>query len=944
MINIAKKLLIKLIYLLLHLGAVGVILFAFWDIALWYLKSRPIWGVDFHLLPSLVSLLGQNFVAPQAFWIYSWFAGWPMTAYPNLHVYLTYLLSNFFDLIYAAQLLMISSTVVFILGAYTLFYILSRNFLLSTILAVATAYSSGVYQTLTWAGSLPSYATQAALPWTVAFFVLYLNSGNLRFLAASILVAGVSIWGHPLIFIIYILPATVLLIVFNFRHGLAFFDKLKQLFVFLTIPVIIALPILYPTFETSIQNAFKSSYTQKALSTTTVSSQDIDIGAKTFNKLQPERLYSDNHPAPFYFLGFISGVFLISLILGRKFKTLLNVLPFLLIVAYFIFYIWLFGQGISIYHGGWYRLFWSIPIWIGALAAVLFKASIDNFFNVVKTTYLRIVLYVGSSLAILVTGVIIFTGYFKGDAIWRIIYRSQISSAYPDILNIVTSTEGRAELKPILSPKWLNADDTNWRIYSPDQTVNLVWNSLYKMPLARGYLDPNNLQKGYVFWLDAALSENEDSEPQLVDSFGYPPETALSNAQFLIDWNAIRFYEGGHTSEGPNPPVPAYLREMISQEETLDLDFLKYTDRHRTMRYFEFKEEYVSPILSVTNAPSLAIFASDVGYETVIRTIAERDNLNSQKLIPLKLGRKIDDYDLSTLKKFEAIYLYDYDFAKSDRAFRRLTDYVKSGGKLFIETGVEVKNSSGELPELFPIKRVERKGFGRQWSLAGDGMLAKDLDLAKFAPPIFNEDEWKLSAADSQDLRPGATVILKNKGKIIMASQTLGDGQVVWSGMNLAYHLSRYHNEEEAKLLINILASIVDLSVRPEVETDQVEFKNPNFRTIKIEQGRGILFKEQAYPGWVAKMVESQSGKRGNLPMFAAGPASPGYMYIPLPEGAKTVELRFLGSGGDKIMVFISFLTVLLLLDYLILKGLILGSFVKRVVKIVGKWWEKEEE
>lgn len=930
-----------------HISAIGVLSYAFLPIAKWYLLFRPLWGVDYFLLASLSSLVKSHLVAPYALWNYAWFGGLPIFIYPILHSYVVNLLTAKFDLIFSVGLWMMISTLLFVIGAYFLFFAISKNLILAVILAVATAYSAGVYQTLTWAGSMPSYATQAAFPWVLAFLVWYLKGGYHRFLLASALIAGVSVWGHPLVFVIYIIPATLLLIITRFDKGLAILPKVKASALFLMISILVALPLFYTTFKASLKSTFKPTYTQGALSTTSTTPTELEIGIANFNKAQVKRAISDNNNTLFILLGFTFFLYILGLAIGRKLASIFEVLPYFLIAAYFAFYIWLFGQGISIFHGGWYRLYWSVPIWVGMLASVLWREALRNFFATIKSKSLQVVLLVGSTLAVLALGVTFLIVEPAGLAIVKIVYRSQVSSAHPDILNLKVADSDRSQLKTRLVPSWINGDETNWRIYAADQLINIWWQSIFKMPLARGYIDPGDLQKGYVFWLDSAMSQTE-GEAQLVKNFEYPLETAISNALFLIDWYAIRYFEGGHESSSYTP-VPKYLKDIVvKREEIMDFGDLRYSHRPQTLNYYEFKEELTSPVLSATNASTLGIFATDSGFETVIRAISEKDNLNSQKIISIKLGKTIDNYDLKSLANFDALYLYDYDYKKKDKAYKLLTGYVQRGKKVFVDTGVEVKESDGDLPEFFPVKKVQRRGMGKVWTLeATDQTLAGDVDFEKFAPPVFDEDEWKLSYADEAALVGGATPILKNQGKVVMARGTIGSGEVIWSGLNFAYHVSRNHNWEEAKFFVNILSSLVDLSKKPQPNFS-VDFKNANSRTISAQGAKGILFKEMAYGGWSANLIESDNAKRGKLKIFKAGPAYPGYMYIPTTSGKNVVSFKFSGSLQDKLLTWVSMIVVLLVLDEAALGGLILGRLRRVVFKLVsfkiGRWWQKEDE
>lgn len=939
-----------LVFGALHAAAVGVLVYTFWPIAAWYFNSKPLWGVDFFLSVNIASLINQNVTLPFAVWNYAGFGGWPQFLYPMLSAYFIAFISNFYDLVFSAQIMAVASSLLFIVGSYFLFYQICKNIILSTVLAVFVGLSGGVYQTLTWAGSLPSYTSQVGYPWALGFLVWYLKSGSLRFLLFSALTGGISIWIHPLVYMVYILPAIFLLTFFSFKKDFGFLKKIKTLVIFLSISLIIGLPQFYLAIDSALKSPVRTNYGKDALSTTRSEPSEIAKDIANFNRAQVSRIVTDNHAAPFYILAVCAVLFLTALVFTLRPAGLIEILPYGLLAAYFTFYIWIFGQGISIYHGGWYRLFWSVPVWIGVLASALWFSAYESLKKVVKNNVLKLVFNLCASGLILILGVSFYLSSGVFSTILSIVHRSEVSSAYPDILNLKVTDSERFVLKARLAPSWFRGDDTTYRLYSADQTVNLWWNSIFKMPLARGYIDspiPNS-KKGFSFLLDASLSEEEGSVPQLTFAFNYPEETATSYAQFLIDWNAIKYFEGPHVGVVLKP-LPKYLEELlVARSERVDFNDEKYTKRPVTLNYVEFKDEVTSPILSGTNASTMGIFASENGYEIVVRALAERGNLNSRVIIPLKLGKDIDEYGISELKNFDVLYLNDWGYKNQEKAFKTLRTFLEMGGKIYVDTGTEVRESSGDLPDdIFPVKRVTRRGQGMEWELENtEKSYGKGVDFSKFSPPVFDGAEWNISYADSLDVKNEAQVILKNKGKTIMAAMKVGKGELLWGGFNLAYHIIRDHNVEEAKFFNNILSTMVKLEKNRSPESE-VNFVNPNIRIIKTRGARGILFKEQAYDGWSANLISGN--KNQSLKIYKAGPAYPGFMYVVLPDTEPAeVKFNFSGSLTNKILIFGSLAIVILLFEEVAFSGIILGRIRKLGWKLfkrrVGHWWQKEDE
>ena len=948
--KIFKNYIHPVLVILMHIGAVVAIYFSFLPIAKWYLEYRPLWGVDFHLTLSIASLISQHPVFPHALWNYAGFAGWPQYLYPSLSAYFISFLSQFWDLVLSAQLLVMAFSLLFMLGSYFLFWAISKNITLAAVLAIFTGFSGGVYQVLTWAGSLPSYTVQAAYPWTLGFLVMYLRTKNLRYLLASALIAGISIWIHPLVFIVYILPSFCIILVFTFSKNFPLFTKLKTFVIFLLISLMVGLPQFYLSIGPALKSPVRTNSGKNALSTTKAEVTKTDVDVANFNKLQVKRLVTDNDDTIFYFLAFCALFFVLASIAAIRIGGILEILPWGLLAGYYIFYIWLFGEGISIYHGGWYRLFWSVPVWVGALASALWFSAFIVLKKVVKTDMLRLILVLFSGAIVIIFGYFFYPGA-QNLTIESIVYRSEVSSAYPDALNLKVTNAERDELKKRLVPSWINGDETNWRLYDGDQTVNIWWNNIFKMPLARGYIDTpiGTAHRGFSFLLDSGLSEEAGAIPQLVDAFKFPDEAAVSTTLFLLDWNAIKYFEGPHVGNVLKP-VPTYLKDLlVKRNEILTFDDMSYTLRPLSLNYSEIKDEMTSPILAGTNAPTVGIFASVEGFEIVNRALSERGNLNSQVLIPINLGKNIDGYKSGEISNFDALYLHDYSYDNKEAAFKILRAFLEDGKKIYIDTGTEVRETSGELPDdIFPINKLTRKGQGKEWGLESpDKYLTGDVDLGKFSPPVFDEADWSISYAEREDVKSGARVILTNHGKVVMASLKVGGGELVWGGFNMAYHILRNHNSEEAKLFDNILSSMVSLDRKP-LPPSTVEFINPNERKVTTA-AKGILFKEQAYNGWSARVLKESGASGEKLQIYKAGPTYPGFIYVRLPKDEQiTVKFTFAGSVRDKILVWISFILAILIFEEVVFRGIFLGRL-RRFLwhhskKRVSHWWMREEE
>ena len=192
-------------------------------------------------------------------------------------------------------------------------------------------------------------------------------------------------------------------------------------------------------------------------------------------------------------------------------------------------------------------------------------------------------------------------------------------------------------------------------------------------------------------------------------------------------------------------------------------------------------------------------------------------------------------------------------------------------------------------------------------------------------------------------------IILKNHGIPVMISQTVGDGQVIWSGINLPYHAIRSHNVEEVRFFKNIIEKLLE-GAAIEEPTYEAKFINPQKRQIVFHHATGVLFKEQSFPGWGAK-IGFGSPSQG-LKIYKVGPANPGFMYVRVPtkyaQKETTIAFTYSGSFTTWFLSIISFLIVVFLLEEILIGGRIIGRLRrlawKRAHGRVKSWWGREDE
>lgn len=943
----------------------GVLLYSlFKPIATWYLNKIPALGIDLYNSVTPVAQLQEHF----SFWFSGykdiWFGGYPlMHDFPRFQYYLMIPFANSFGTITGIQIYIMLTLFLLIFFSYLLFYAIGRNKGLAFLLATGVLLSGNIYGSATWGGSLPYFATQFFFPLTILCLVNYFNSSSNRWFWVSVLFAGLGFLGHPLPVTAFTYPSALLLLLLHPKKGeqWSLKKRLENIFLYFTGVVFLAFILLFDFLHTLFNSVIrKISGASTSMGGGGVApSTNTEI--TTFYKNQIATLYSSTNDILFLLLGIGVVIFLIVTLFKKQKKEFFIGVSFLSIVLYVIAHVSVNMLGYSFFPQGLYRAFWAFPIVLGALVASLWRPLFSSMPDKKILAAPIIIFYVVTTIGLSI-GAYALASQQTNSLIESVYKKSDTSSAFPEILSLKIQSKEQEELKKHLIPSFINPSDKNKRLYASDATVSIWWNSLYNMPLARGYIDPpiGTDRRGSFFLLDMAIANDS-----LVRDLKFPEPMAKNYALFFIDWFGIYYFEGGHLSQAANAPPSSYINKpeyIDKKEETTtygailrnktesDMLELRY-DLPQKLVYYKFKDEITSPVVYGSNAPTILIFSDDYSYEHIWRAFAA-ENLNSRLVVPVHGGEFIDSLNEQELKKFDAILLYNYSYHNKSKAFKILTDFVKEGGKVFIDTGGEVKESNTtDLPEFFPIKTTQRSEITKEWNLEiTPDTLTQGTDFTSFGPPVYNNNPWKFSYPRIEsDVRSNAKVILKNHGKAVLVEQDIGLGKVLWSGINLPYYVNQNPLVEETKFFRNIISFLVDLK---ETEVVPLEVVWQNSEKITIQKAnnttRGIIVKEQLYNGW--KVQERQPDTK-NMKIYKTGPTYPGFMYIPIEELKDQQATLVLTYNGEPLFWFpsmVSFIALLIILELIVLNGKFISikfhHLYHRTKKKIRSWWEKEDE
>ncbi|MDP3888429.1 MAG: hypothetical protein Q8Q24_00140 [bacterium] len=960
-----KKLIKKVWEVVSHNVIILLLLLTFLPAAKWYYETKPLVGTDFYLATTYVNYLSEHFNLRPFSWKYIWSAGYPLAKdYPTLHIYFILPLTHFFSPVQAVQIYMLFSTFMFGLFAYFLFYEISRSKWFSLALAVGSFYSVGYYGSLIWGGGLPYYATQPFLPLVLWLLVRHFNNQkegrrDRKNLILAGFFAGLSFLAHPQAPAVSIVPMGVLFILFWHDKHTPLFSKQKliDLFVFLFICTLTGLPFIKPYFPLLATMIFHVVQTgERSISATSDSQYNLqwELG-------QLSRITGDTSPIVWPPILVGSAVLLLGILLGRKFpKKIWVIIPFGLSALFFYFNLLTWAYRLNPLQGGWYRAFWPFPLLFGGLAASLWGAGSELLSKRKLGSLFTAVLGLFFTAGLVTYGFFLLVGFYNSMGL-----NSNPSSAFPSNINLAQTKDEMKELKKKLLPDWFEGDNKNYRMFTIDVAHNISWNTYFDLPLAQGYVDPPIpfVGRGYLYLTDITLAKDE-----LAKRFDYTPEQAKEIAKFIIDWSAIRYFEGGYTpGRHTVAPISNYIKDLVARDKEMTFEkVLVYRDTQMPIayynttgtHYYEFKPELTSPILSGNVSPTLAVVGKFGAIDSLSRTLATK-NLNSRYLVPIIGPEKIDGWSLSDYKKFDAVFLYNYDYDDHNKSWAMIDQYVKQGGKLLVDTGGDTKETASvklpdrfpkELPDLFPVRKTDKEYINEQWDFApGESNLTDGIAFTDFGPAKLDGEDWGVSYAEKSDVDPDAQVILYDHGKVVMAEKNYGKGKVIWSGLNLPYHTEYYKKTTERDFLVALLGGVIPLEEKI-APASKVDWISPEKRQVVADPGtKGILFKEYDFDGWHARLNSSKGSQEAKV--YAAGPAYPGYMYVPIPpnwrDSQVTAVFYFKGKVEDWLLEFLPFISGLIVLDFVFFnKKVFLVRFKGLLSKFSFKtsgWWEKEE-
>ena len=331
----------------------------------------------------------------------------------------------------------------------------------------------------------------------------------------------------------------------------------------------------------------------------------------------------------------------------------------------------------------------------------------------------------------------------------------------------------------------------------------------------------------------------------------------------------------------------------------------------------------------------------------------------------------IDDYSLSEISKFKTIILYSYTYKNKGQADRLLESYVKAGGNLFIDTGIQYKTpdwqtkpNEGAL-KILPAKTMTWTSVKKTdtYSVNQD-TFTSGVDISKLNPMVYGDTIWGISSFDSKDMRSWTKPILSIGKSPILTYGELGRGKIVWAGFNPFGHVKQSNgvNSDEMKLLGNVFSWLMTNNQQSQTVPVSYHRDTPDKVIFDIQsdysEGSFLLWKESFYSRFDATLLSN--GKSTKIKdVYRTGP---GLVLIRTPHLSKGDQIIYeyhkqfidwIWLGVSSVALVVTFLIILEIMllqkKSWILNGLMswennLHSWSNKFRKNSKTWWNSDKE
>lgn len=403
----------------------------------------------------------------------------------------------------------------------------------------------------------------------------------------------------------------------------------------------------------------------------------------------------------------------------------------------------------------------------------------------------------------------------------------------------------------------------------------------------------------------------------------------LSLNHYLWGYQQGAFYTPARASEeevnnlawywGVDEVLLSYMDRGVTQLSQNQV--WKEADRFDSYKISRLSFSRSPGILTVTSRPIWLVVGKfdRRAYETLFR-LAARGVLPYKDLLLVESDDSgyLDTYSLPELQAFDGLFLSGYGYRNKATAFRLLEEYLRQGGQVFIDTGWQFAAADWDMPDppgWWPTGKLIWGNVAGQRNISNQTLPVSSLNSFGHTGDV----SYSLFSELPSFSQPLVTV----GDKVLAAASQVGEGTLVWSGMNMPARVYDSNSEEEIQVF-NLLMSQLNKKEYRDYKMELARESSDAVRLTALEDipiGTFAYFRETHEPAW---QLFSNTNIRLDK-SWPTGPQLQGY-FLPNLRAGDSVFLRYkLGWWGD-FFRYLSWATFVFLLIWAIEQFLFSGK------------------
>lgn len=311
----------------------------------------------------------------------------------------------------------------------------------------------------------------------------------------------------------------------------------------------------------------------------------------------------------------------------------------------------------------------------------------------------------------------------------------------------------------------------------------------------------------------------------------------------------------------------------------------------------------VRPVLSAAISNTVLVVADGPDAVTFGDALIHA-GVTSDKLVPVRAGKQLDDLDPATLQQFTLLAIYGQPWRDRAKAQKVLDGFLQQSGFVFMDVAARA-GLEPLLPEATTLPADQVAVVGEEPTLIA-GTSGYDGRAVAIDPFTYaNDPTWERAALVVGDKR------LIQFGRVKVAGSADSFAHMVWSGVDLPRRAAEDDQHAIVQLrgafewLLSSAATAANLPPQPpfarptggdtlDSDAFTATFLSPtHWRIAMKQQTTGVLFKERYDDQWRAYQVDimplTQQEARTALPIWET---THGYMYVNLSPNARVVDFE----------------------------------------------------